>query len=44
MAFGEEKGARIGKEFTIRTRFQEDMFFYDAARGEGSGPLAGEKM
>ncbi len=27
MAHGEEKGARIGKEFTIRTRFQEGHVF-----------------
>jgi len=27
MALGEEKGARIGKEFTIRTRFQEGHVF-----------------
>lgn len=27
MATGEEKGARIGKEFTIRTRFQEGHVF-----------------
>jgi hypothetical protein len=27
MARGEEKGARIGKEFTIRTRFQEGHVF-----------------
>src|SRR5207253_3645269 len=27
MAHGEEKGARIGKEFTIRTRFREGHVF-----------------
>src|SRR5207249_11550201 len=27
MAHGEEKSARIGKEFTIRTRFQEGHVF-----------------
>jgi hypothetical protein len=37
MTLGEEKGARIGKEFTIRTRFQEGHVFFR----RGKLPAAG---